>query len=95
MQSRSTPTIALNGIFESNGKYFMSLDTSRRICGSYWTEKLINKDMIDRVHSLAWQKGQPHLFDNCPMFQWSPGVPIEDDEEQEDNIKQEPLLVDD
>ena len=83
MKGRVTPAIALNRANDKGGYYFMSLETGRKIHGFIWTVKPINQQVINRVHYLANREGQPKLVNNCPIFEWSPGIPI-DDEDNDD-----------
>ena len=99
MMSRSTPSIALKRSNDRGGHYFMSIDTGKKIHGSKWVVKPINKDVIDRVHALAAKEQQPLLINNTPLFEYSIGRPVsnvdEDEEEDpdydsEDNYEIEP-----
>ena len=82
-QSRSTGAIALKPSNERGGYYFMSLSTGRRLHCSQWTELPIPDYVIDRVEELARQEKQPVMTNGHPIFEWSPGVPILDEDELE------------
>ena len=92
MKGRITPAIALNRSNDKGGYYFMSLETGKRIHGFIWTTKPINPQVINRVHALATYEKQPKLVNNCPIFEWSPGLPIDDEdvgEEYQDDSDEE------
>jgi hypothetical protein len=87
MTKQSVEAIALNPSNEKGGYYFMSLETGKRIHGYIWEELPIDKQIIDRVESIAKKEKQPELLDGCLLFEWAPGITIdESDEEQVNNI---------
>ncbi len=40
--------------------------------------------MVDKVHQLAEREGAPGFFNGHPLFEFSPGVPVVDEQAQED-----------
>jgi hypothetical protein len=78
MHQRGERAIALTET-ESIGHYrFMSLDSGRPIHSHDWREVPIDDFIINRVHDLALQQGQPLLVDGFPIFEYAPGVPVND-----------------
>ena len=49
---------------EQGGWMFISLASGKRIHGRTWDEIPISEDMIDRVHAIAKEEGQPLISDN-------------------------------
>ena len=45
-----------------------------------WEELPIDEDVIERVERLAMEENQPMHNDKYPLFEWSPGLVINDDE---------------
>ena len=58
----------------------MSLDTGKVIHSHDWRELPIDHFVINRVHDLALQEGQPVLVDGFPIFEYAPGIPVNDPE---------------
>lgn len=83
MKARSVPGIALRESNQWGGQYFMSLYTGKRLHSFKWQELPIDQDVIDRVEQLAKMEGQPIMPGNFPLFEWSPGVTILDDGEDD------------
>ena len=85
IKARSIPAIALypgdNGDY-----YFMSLWSGRRIHTKIWEELPIDDEAIELVHKLAQEQEQPVMRDGYPLFEWSPGVNVDDPEEDYDNF---------
>ena len=65
---------------DKGGYRVMSLETGREINGFIWTQKSINDQVINHVHQLLTNEGQPRLVNNCPIFEWAPGIPINDED---------------
>jgi hypothetical protein len=63
----------------------MSLKTGRELHGYEWTEVPIDDYVIARVEEMAEAEGQP-IMANGPISNWSPGVPIIDDKEDEEEL---------
>ena len=78
MRQRSIEGIALRPSNENNGFYFMSLRTGHEIHSNNWDELPLDEWAIQQVEKLAEQEGQPLIPDKSPLFEWAPGVPIED-----------------
>ena len=53
MDPRPTPSIALRESNDSNGFFFMSLDTGKRLHCNKWTQLVITEDIIEAVHDLS------------------------------------------
>ena len=68
----------------------MMLYTGKEIHIDDWVELPIDGDVIKRVEDLAKIEKRP-TFDQYPMFEWAPGIPIMDDmtehEDKESNEK--------
>jgi hypothetical protein len=82
-RSRSIGAIALRPSNEKGGYYFMSLSTGKRLHCYQWTELPVPDYVIDRVETMAEGEGQPIMTNGHPIFEWSPGVPILDEDELE------------
>ena len=59
-------------------RYFMSLNTGKRIHGFKCDELPIDDHVIKRVEALAKEQNQPLMHCGKPCFEWSLGVEIED-----------------
>ena len=99
MSKRSVEAIALNPSNEKGGYYFMSLETGRKINGYIWEELPISDRAIRRIHELAKKEKQPELVDGCITFEWSPGIPIQDEQidrpnDIDDTIEDEDVVDD-
>ena len=64
MESRTIPAIALRESNGVQGLYFMSLDSGKRIHGNKWIRMNITDDVINKVHLLADNDGQPWINDD-------------------------------
>ena len=84
MKSRAVPAIALRRSNNAGGHYFMSLYSGKRIHGYRWKELPIDDYVISRVEELAEAEKQPLMHNGLPNFEWSPGTPITDDFETEE-----------
>ena len=62
----------------------MSLPIGRRIHSSNWRELPMGADIIVSVEIRALREGQPLLRGNGPLFEWQPGVPV-DNKDKQDN----------
>ena len=78
MKSRSVPGIALKPSNNDGGQYFMSLYTGKRVHSYIWEELPIEDGVIQRVEELAEIEKQPVLVYYNPLFEWTPGVVIEE-----------------
>jgi hypothetical protein len=85
MKARSVPAIALGPSNEWGGHYFMSLFSGKRLHSYNWHELPIDDAVIDRVHELADIENQPPLIDGMPIFEWSIGDPIADNDDNDDD----------
>jgi hypothetical protein len=79
MEARSVPAIALQESNDHGGHYFMNLYTGKRLHAYKWTELPIDDDVIDMVKQLATAEKGPIIKSKYPMFEWAPGIPIEDE----------------
>ena len=83
---RSLPCITLRKNKKRGGYYCMSLLSGRKIHAHKFTPLPISKQVIDRVHKLAKDEGQPSLNRNGKkglIFEWYPGVEVRDIDEQD------------
>ncbi len=63
----------------------MSLETGRKLHG-YQREVLpMDEWVIKRVEDIAREEGQPKLVNKTPIFEWAPGVPIDQIVEEDVN----------
>ena len=83
-KSRSESAIALRPHNNKGSYYFMSLKTGRLIRSDQWRELPIDEWVINRVHELAEAEGAQELVDGELNFEWEPGNPVLDVEEQID-----------
>jgi len=82
----TTGAIALRSSNNSRGYYFQSLSTGRRVHvlgKAAWTELPIPDHVITRFEELTDAEGQPIMNDKVPLFEWSPGVPLVDDDDDQ------------
>ena len=82
MKRRSVPAIALQESNDNSGYYFMSLFTGRELHSNNWDELPIDEEVIAKVEQMAKDQDQPFLPDKYPMFEWSPGTLIEDEDDE-------------
>eukprot|EP00957_Ditylum_brightwellii_P002795 215106-Ditylum_brightwellii.AAC.1 len=80
MKQRSVNTIALRASNSKDGYYFMSLHTGAEIHSNNRDPLPIDDYCIKTVEKLAEDEEQPLLPDNMPLFEWAPGVSIEDED---------------
>ena len=62
----------------------MSLYSGKRIHGYKWDRLPIDENIIARVEQLAEAEKQPIMNRGMPCFEWTPGVEIEDEPDEED-----------
>jgi KUP system potassium uptake protein len=91
-KARSIGAIALKPSNERGGYYFMSLSTGKRLHCYQWTELPVPDYVIDRVEDMAAQEDQPIMTNGYPIFEWSPGVPILNEDETEGEEHEEAEL---
>ena len=60
----------------------MSLATRKQLHVFIWTELPISDQVISRVNNLATNQKQPEMTKGYPFFEWSPGIPITDKDNQ-------------
>jgi hypothetical protein len=78
---RSIGAVALKASNERGGYYFMFLSTGRRLHCYQWTELPVPDYVIDRVEEMATREKQPVMPNGHPIFEWTPGAPILDEDE--------------
>jgi hypothetical protein len=54
----------------------MSLETGKRVPAYHWEELPIPQHVIDRVNELVEREKQPVMNNGYPIFEWSLGVPM-------------------
>ena len=69
----------------------MSLHSGKQINIYEWQELPIDDDVINRVEEIAEEQNAAMMTDGYPMFEWMPGVQIDDenDTENENEIDSE------
>ena len=85
-EARSTHAIALRPA-AGEGYYFMNLATGKELHSNRWTELPMGDDVISRVHTLAKREKQRKVHKGNLRFEWAPGVPIidADNDDADDN----------
>ena len=77
-KSRAVSAIALRPSNLSGGYYFQSLYSGKRLHAYHWKELPVDAEIIDRVHELAINERQPSSVNSELLFEWTPGVPLDD-----------------
>ena len=77
MEPRAVPSIALYESNEFDGQYFMSIETGKRIHCRKWEKLPITKEIINTINSMAQKENQPSLLNRVPLFEWAPGLEID------------------
>ena len=85
MKGRSIPAIALKPSNNARGQFIMSLYTEK-IHSYIWEELPIDDGVIERVEELAFIEKQPAHIDDYPIFEWVPGIKIEDIQNEVDEV---------
>jgi hypothetical protein len=81
VRARTTGPIALTPTGNAQGGYyFLSLTTGRKLSRQQWDELPMPDGVIATVERIAQTDNQPLVGQGAPLFEWSPSVPIEDDE---------------
>ena len=87
------PNIVLKESNEDGWHFFMYLYTGKEIHSNDWVESPVDDEVVKRVEELAKLERQT-TFDQYPIFEWAPGIPIlddmtgnEDEEYDEENSK--------
>ena len=60
----------------------MYLATRKQLHDFIWTELPINDKVISRVNNLATKEKQPEMTKGYPIFEWIPGIPITDKDDE-------------
>jgi len=80
MIGRTKGAIALYPKGDHGSWAFLSLSTGIQVHGRTFTPLPITDEVIDRVAELAEAQGQPIVHDGCLLYEWRPGMPINDDD---------------
>ena len=66
----------------------MSLNSGKQLHTYHWQELLIPDFVVDRINELREEQEQPKMTNGYPIFEWSPGIPIEDnDKDHEGHVQ--------
>jgi hypothetical protein len=77
--TRTTGAIALTPTGNAQGgQFLMSLATGRKLYRQQWDKLSMPDGVIATVEQMAQAENQPLLGRGAPLFEWSPGVEIED-----------------
>ena len=91
--TRSVSGIALLPLNNNGGYTFMSLMTGKRIHSYIWKALSMTRDVIQMVDCLGKKENQSIINKGGIMFEWAPGEPIFDDEDDvnafDDNYESE------
>jgi hypothetical protein len=88
MRARTTGAIAMTPTGNAQGGYyFLSLTTGARISRQQWDALPMPDGVIEAVERMAEAEQQPLVLQGAPLFEWQPGVEIQDE-------AQPPLLQD-
>jgi hypothetical protein len=80
-RTRTTGAIALSPVGNAQaGYYFMSLVTGKRLSRQQWDEIPMPDGVIAAVEAMAEAGNQPIMKHGDPVFEWSPGITIVDDD---------------
>jgi len=60
----------------------LSLTTGKKISRQQWDELLIPDGIIGRVEAMATAQRQPIMENGGPVFEWSPGIAIVEENEE-------------
>jgi hypothetical protein len=87
VQTRTTGEIALTTMGNAQGGYyFLSLTTRRRLSRQQWDKLPMLDGMIAAIEVMAMTDQQPLLRHGAPIFEWSPGILV-------DNNNNAPAMV--
>ena len=78
MTFRSVGAIALRPKNDMGSYYFMSLKRGRLTHSNQWTVLHVTYEVVQQVHDLADQDGVQNMKYGQILFQWEPGMPIQD-----------------
>jgi hypothetical protein len=80
-KARTMGAIALTPTGNAQGGfYFLSLITGRRLLRQQWDKFPMPDGVMAAVKKMAEDEGQPLVGYGAPLFEWSPGVAIEDED---------------
>ena len=71
---------------------FCKVWSGRRIHTKIWEELPIDDEAIEQVHKLAQEQDKPIMRNGYPLFEWSPGVDVDDPEEDYDKLDKDDAL---
>ena len=89
---RSVGAIALRPRNNRGSYYFMSLESKRKLHATQWTELPVTDAVKARVEALAIEDDVEEMKDGELNFEWAPGQPIIDIEE--DNVDGPAMIID-
>jgi hypothetical protein len=82
VKARTTEAIALTPTGNAQGGYhFLLLGTGRKLSRKQWDTLPMPDRVITAVEHMAEDEQQPLVGHGEPLFEWSPGVAIEDNEQ--------------
>jgi hypothetical protein len=88
-RAQTTGVIALTPTGNAQGgNFFLSLATGRKLSRQQWDALPMPDGVVAAVERMAQDESQPLIRQGAPLFEWSPGVPIEED-------AQAPILIQD
>jgi hypothetical protein len=88
-RAQTAGSMALTPTGNAQGGYlFLSLATGRKLSRQQWDPLPMPEGVVETVERMAQAELQPLIGQGAPLFEWSPGVPIEED-------AQTPILVQD
>ena len=74
----------LQAFYPSQYTLFLTIYTGKRLQSYQCIELTINDDVIAKVRALSEGEDAKKITDNFPMFEWTPGVLINEDGSEED-----------
>jgi hypothetical protein len=80
VKARTTGAIALTPAGNAQGGFhFLSLATGRKLSRQQWDELPMPDGVIAAAERMAQDKQQPLIGHRAPLFEWTPGVAIEEE----------------
>ena len=80
MHSRTIGAIVLGPCNIRGTYHFMSLETGKRISGRVVAVLPLTHDVITRVEQFGRNQDQPYRESKMLQYEWTPGVPVHDDD---------------
>ena len=81
-KQRTVGQIALRPENEKGIYYFIYLATRKQLHAFIWIELPTNDQVISRVNDLATKEKEPEITKGYPIFEWIPGIPITDNDDE-------------